>query len=37
VDVVEACEESELDEFCRCALFLGINTPPPFGVSPFHE
>lgn len=37
VEAVEACEEREPDEFCRCALFLGMKTPPPFGVSPFHE
>jgi hypothetical protein len=25
-----ACDDSEDDEFCRCALFRGMNTPPPF-------
>lgn len=37
VDVLEACEDSEDEEFCRCALFLGIKTPPPLGASALHD
>ena len=33
VEVLDACEANEDDEFVLCALFLGMNmAPPPFGT-----